>query len=204
MFFFYKTMTIFLGSILIAIGLNVFLVPFGLMEGGALGISLIFHYLFGTKVGLTFLIISAPIFMLAWVYYRKFFYNGIHGMLLSSLIIDFFYPLHHLGGEKLTTPLISAAIGGIIIGMGIGFMLRADISIGGIDLLAQMIAKKLHVNAGIMIFLLDAFIVVVGSLLVHSIYLIYSITTVLFVGLTASFIVDPKNVLRPNKKSDQV
>ncbi|KXH87119.1 YitT family protein [Sporosarcina sp. HYO08] len=204
MFFFYKTMTIFIGSILIAIGLNVFLVPFGLMEGGALGISLVFHYLFGTKVGLTFLIISAPIFMLAWVYFRRFFYNGIHGMLLSSIIIDFFYPLHHLGGETLTTPLVSAAIGGIVIGMGIGIMLRADISIGGIDLLAQMIAKKLHINAGIMIFLLDALIVVVGSLLVHSIYLIYSITTVIFVGITASFIVDPKNILRPNKKSDQV
>ena len=50
-----RALAIVIGSVFIAIGLNGFLIPFGLLDGGALGISLIFHYLMGVKVGLTFL-----------------------------------------------------------------------------------------------------------------------------------------------------
>jgi uncharacterized membrane-anchored protein YitT (DUF2179 family) len=184
-----KALTIFIGSLLIAIGVNVFLVPFELLDGGALGISLIFHYALDVKVGLTFLSVSIPIFIIAWKYYRLFFYNGIHGMLLSSLIIDLLYPLHMIGRELVTVPLVSAICGGIVIGAGIGIMLRLDITVGGTDLLAQMIAKKLTMNPGYMIFCADILIVTVGSMLIPSIKLVLSFTTVFFAGLTMSLIV---------------
>jgi uncharacterized membrane-anchored protein YitT (DUF2179 family) len=184
-----KALTIFVGSLLIAIGVNVFLIPFELLDGGAIGISLIFHYAMDVKVGLTFLIVSIPIFMLAWKYYRTFFYNGIHGMLLSSMIIDLLYPLQMIGREVVTVPLVSAACGGIVIGLGIGIMLRLDISIGGTDLLGQMIARKLAINPGFMIFCIDILIVTMGSLLIPSVHLVLSFTTVFIVGLTTSLIV---------------
>nr|WP_255457389.1 YitT family protein [Sporosarcina sp. JAI121] len=184
-----KALMIFIGSLLVAIGVNVFLVPFELLDGGGLGISLIFHYAMDVKVGLTFLIVSIPIFLLAWKYYRSFFYHGIHGMLFSSLIIDLLYPLHIIGREIVTIPLVSAICGGIVIGTGIGIMLRLDISIGGTDLLAQMIAKKLNVNAGFVIFCVDVLIVTTGSLLIPSIHLVLSFATVLSAGITASLIV---------------
>ena len=186
---FEKALTIFLGSLLVAVGVNIFLVPFELLDGGGLGISLIIHYAMGVKVGLTFLIVSIPIFMLAWKYYRSFFYHGIHGMLLSSLLIDLLYPLHMIGRELVTIPLVSAVCGGIIIGTGIGMMLRLDISIGGTDLLAQMIARKLVINPGIMIFSFDILIVTIGSLLIPTIHIVLSIATVFFAGLTMSLIV---------------
>jgi uncharacterized membrane-anchored protein YitT (DUF2179 family) len=184
-----KVLTIIIGSLLIAIGVNVFLVPFELLDGGALGISLIFHYLMDLKVGLTFLLISIPIFVMAWMYYRSFFYNGIHGMLFSSLIIDVLYPLHIIGREIVTVPIVGAACGGILIGAGVGIMLRLDISIGGTDLLAQMFARKLTINPGFMIFGIDILIVSTGSLLINSLHLALSFTTVFFVGITTSLIV---------------
>ena len=46
--------------------------------------------------------------MVAWIFYRPFFYNGIHGMLLSSLIIDVLYPLTDIGRELVTDPLSEA------------------------------------------------------------------------------------------------
>jgi len=184
-----KALTLFIGSLLVAIGVNLFLVPFGLLDGGAIGISLIIHYAMGVKVGLTFLIVSIPIFVLAWKYYRSFFYNGIHGMLLSSLIMDLLYPLNMIGRELVTSPLISAICGGIFIGVGVGIMLRLDISIGGTDLLAQMIARKLSINPGVMIFCIDVLIVTMGSLLIPSVHLVLSFTTVIMVGITTSLIV---------------
>ena len=184
-----KTGTIFIGSILIAVGINFFLVPFRLLEGGAIGISLIFHYLVGAKVGLTFLLVSLPIFIFAWFFYRSFFYNGIHGMLISSIIIDVFYPLHLFGEILKVSPFLSAALGGIFIGCGVGIMFRHDISMGGMDLLGQMLGRKLTLNPGVVIFCMDIVVVSIGCLLIASSHLILSYTTVFFVGITTSLII---------------
>lgn len=184
-----KGIVIFIGSIFIAIGINGFLVPFGLLDGGAIGISLIFHYVMDVKVGLTFLLISIPIFVLAWFFYRSFFYNGLHGMLLSSLIIDVFASSSWFGQQLVAHPIVSAAYGGIIIGMGAGLMLRSDISIGGTDLLAQMLARRINVNSGIVIFIFDIVIVTIGSMIILSAQLLFSFVTVFSIGLVTSLIV---------------
>ncbi len=189
MYFLQKSMTIVTGSLLLAIGVNAFLVPYKLLDGGALGISLIFHYMMDVNVGLTFLLVSIPVFIVAWIFYRTFFFNGIHGMLLSSISIDVLSPLQVVGSQWVTDPLLCAVCGGIFIGAGIGIMLRLDISIGGTDLLAQMMARKLSFNPGIVIFCIDILIVSLGSLVLHSGKLTLSLTTVLCVGITTSLIV---------------
>lgn len=184
-----KGLIIFIGSIFIAIGIHGLLVPYGLLEGGALGISLIIHYLIEARVGFTFLMISLPIFMLAWVYFRTFFYNGLHGMLLSSFIIDIIAAADWFNEPIVSNATMSAMIGGLFIGVGAGIMLRVSISIGGTDLLAQMLAKKLQMNAGIMIFCFDIFIVTIGSFIIPTAVLPLSFITVFTIGVTTSVIV---------------
>lgn len=195
-----KGLIILIGCSLIAVGINGFLIPFGLLEGGALGISLIIHYVMDVKVGLTFLLISIPIFTLAWFFYRSFFYNGLHGMLFSSIIIDIFADF--FGQQLVSNALTSAACGGIIIGIGAGIMLRSDISIGGTDLLAQMLARKLNVNSGIVIFCFDIVIVTVGSYIIHSAHLLLSFVTVFCIGVTTSLIVSTKKHRKNGQKPD--
>ncbi|REB06487.1 hypothetical protein DVB69_12335 [Sporosarcina sp. BI001-red] len=184
-----KIIVLLVGSVFLAIGLNLFLIPHGLMEGGALGISLIVHYVTGTKVGLTFLLISIPIFILTWFVYRPFFYNGIHGMLISALVIDLFAPIREITVALQFGPIASSAIGGVLIGIGTGIMLRLGISIGGTDLLAQLVAKVLKTNSGLIILLFDTIIVTVGSLTVPTVSIVLSLITVCSVGLTISVIV---------------
>ena len=187
--YFKKSLIIVFGSILVAIGINFFLVPFHLLDGGGIGLGLIIHYLFDVKVGLAIIGISVPIFLVAWVNYRSFFYNGIHGLLISSLIIDFLYPLHRLGEKIVPNGVIGALCGGILVGLGIGLMLQWDTTICGTDLLAQIVSKLVKVNAGISIFLLDLFVVLLGSIFVDSVSIFYSSLTVLTVGITTSFMV---------------
>ena len=148
-------------------------------------------------MGLTFLLISIPIFIFAWFFYRSFFYNGIHGMLISSLIIDLLYPLHRIGENVAIGPLISASLGGIFIGAGVGIMFLLDISDGGIDLLAQMLSRKLKLNPGLVIFGFDLVIVSIGSMLIMSSHIILSYITIIFVGITTSYIVSKKRKFHP-------
>ncbi|TQR16211.1 YitT family protein [Psychrobacillus vulpis] len=189
MLFFKKSLIILLGSILVAFGINFFLVPFHLLDGGGVGIGLIIHYLLNIKVGLAIICISIPIFLVAWVYYRSFFYNGIHGLLFSSVVIDFLYPLHIAGEKLISNSMIGAICGGFFVGLGIGLMLRFGITIGGTDLLAQMIAKLLRANPGLCILAIDIVVVTVGSILVDSVSLFHSCITVISVGITTSMLV---------------
>lgn len=188
MLFLEKALAILIGSVLIGLGVNIFLVPFELLDGGALGISLIIHYVKDVRVGLTLILVSVPIFAISFFCYRSFFYKGIHGMLFSSLMIDILSPFHIISQKIALTPIASAAIGGIIIGVGVGIMLRHDISIGGTDLLAQMVAKRLKINTGYMIFLNDILIVSIGSVILLSSSLLLSYTTVFFVSATITVI----------------
>ncbi|QTD41339.1 YitT family protein [Sporosarcina sp. Te-1] len=184
-----KAAAIGIGCLFISLGINLFLVPFEFLEGGALGISLIIHYILDVKVGLTFLLISIPIFIAAWFLYRPFFYNGIHGLLCSSVIIDMLTPLREVGFHEQMNPWVGAVAAGVCIGSGAGLMLRKDISIGGTDLLAQMVAKKLSCNPALMILCFDVFIVTIGTMLLSQARLGLSLTIVLTVGITASSIV---------------
>ncbi|MDC3417696.1 YitT family protein [Aquibacillus salsiterrae] len=182
-----KIASIIIGSIFLSIGVNIFLVPYHLLDGGVIGLGLIANYLTGVQAGLFIIFISIPIFTIAWVYKRAYFYNSMHGMLFSSFSIDFLSstPFPYLTDEWLP-PIASSIIGGILIGIGIGIMLRYQTSTGGTDLLAQLLATKINVNVGVLIFVVDAFVISLGGLLISFDAFLLSIVTILFVGIFTS------------------
>ena len=172
-----------------ALGVNVFLIHNQLLDGGTFGIGLILHYLLGVRVGMVAILLSIPIFIFAWFYKRVFFYNSLHGMLFSSFIIDFSFRLFRALGDSFNQdPMVSAILGGILVGTGIGIMLRSDTSVGGTDFLGQIIANQTNINPGIVIFFIDIVIVSVGGLLLSESSLLLSSLTVICVGITTSFL----------------
>jgi uncharacterized membrane-anchored protein YitT (DUF2179 family) len=108
---------------------------------------------------------SIPIFLIAWFYYRDYFYNSLHGMFISSLFIDILKPNNFFFHIE---AVYSSILGGILVGIGIGIMLRFKTSTGGTDLLAQFLSDKTGVNVGILIFIIDALLILTGSVLLSS------------------------------------
>jgi uncharacterized membrane-anchored protein YitT (DUF2179 family) len=174
-----------IGSILLAIGVNVFLVPHHLLDGGIIGVGLIVKYIWHVKAGLAIILLSIPLYIMAWFYYRPFFYNSLHGLLFSSLMIDAFSLLR---GVIMLDPMISSILGGALVGIGIGIMLREETSTGGTDLLAQFIAKMTNWNVGIIIFMMDALIITVGSYVIDSTSFLYSLIVVTVVGIVTTML----------------
>ena len=185
MHFWKKGLVIVVGSIFIALGINLFLIPYKVLDGGIIGIALIINYLWALKPGLMIILFSIPIFIIAWFNYREYFYNSLHGMIISSFSIDLLQPLVgfiHIEG------IYSSILGGVFIGFGIGLMLRFKTSTGGTDLVAQLLSDKTGVNVGILIFIIDSIVVLLGGLLLSTGTLLLSIITIFFVGVTTSFI----------------
>ncbi|SFB93836.1 Uncharacterised 5xTM membrane BCR, YitT family COG1284 [Bacillus sp. OV322] len=171
------------GSTLLAVGINLFLAPYHLLDGGLIGIGLLINYYSGFPAGLSMLLASIPLYLYAWRNEKKLFFNSLHGLLFSSIFIDLF------AGKKVPWDLplfANAVIGGAIIGLGIGLMLRYEVSTGGTDLLAQMISSKMAVNVGVVIFIIDGAVIICGLGLVGITIFLYSCLTILTVGLLTS------------------
>jgi uncharacterized membrane-anchored protein YitT (DUF2179 family) len=179
-----KVISILTGSVFLSIGINGFVVPYHILDGGMIGIGLIIKYLWGIKAGLTIIILSIPIYAVAWFYYRPFFFNSLHGLLVSSFFIDLFSPINH---HVYLPPVFSAIVGGCLIGIGIGVMLAVKVSTGGTDLLALFIANKTSINVGLIIFMIDALVLFIGFETI-GINLLFSAITIGCVGLSTSLI----------------
>lgn len=180
-----KIISIVIGSTFIAIGINYFLIPNHLLDGGFIGLALMAKYTLGLKPGLTIILLSFPLYMIAWFHHRAYFYNGLHGLLVTSFLIDYLQPL----STWHTTPiLISSLAGGLIIGTGIGIMFLRNVSTGGTDLLALMLSKVTNLNVGIFMLLIDGLVILVGGFVIQKNTIIYSSVMVLMVGLTIYFI----------------
>jgi uncharacterized membrane-anchored protein YitT (DUF2179 family) len=183
-----KAVAIFIGSFMLAIGIDFFLSPIEVLDGGIIGIALLCKYLWGIKAGLTIIMLSIPIFILAWFTYRAYFYNSLHGMLVSSFMIDVLQPLEpYFASYVQISPFLRSLIGGALVGVGIGIMLRYETSTGGTDLLSQFLGTMFHINVGVIIFIIDVIVISLGGLLLFSSETFFlSCVTITVVGLTTS------------------
>jgi uncharacterized membrane-anchored protein YitT (DUF2179 family) len=184
-----KLMAIVVGSIFIAMGINFFLVPFQVLDGGMIGISLILNYIWGTQIGLVIMILSLPIFIYSYGFRREYFYESISGMLVSAFLIDVLAPYQYyfLYYIELTS-FTSSVLGGALVGIGIGLMLKYKTSTGGTDLLAQFLSKWIPLNLGLLIFIMDGMIIGIGGLLISVETFYNSILTITAGGITTSLL----------------
>lgn len=183
----HKFAAILVGSVLVGIGINGFLVPHHLLDGGIIGVSLILHYYFNLQTGLCMIILSIPLCIYAWFTVRNYFYSSFHGLMVSSFFIDYLAPLR---SQFSLSILSSSLIGGLIIGVGIGLMLRYETSTGGTDLLAHIISKATSINIAIIIFAIDGIVVAVGYKALGAKSFFFSCLTILTIGIITSMIIN--------------
>jgi uncharacterized membrane-anchored protein YitT (DUF2179 family) len=145
-----------IGSSFAAFGL-VMLKAAGLVTGGVAGIALIVSYLTGWPVGLLFVAINLPFFLLAqrrmgWVFTLKSMATMLALALFSTLIP---------GWMKLegVNPAFAAIFGGTLIGMGILSLARHRASVGGIGILALYLQERRGISAGLVQMVADVAIV---------------------------------------------
>jgi uncharacterized membrane-anchored protein YitT (DUF2179 family) len=173
------------GSTMIGIGVNGFILPFHLINGGMFGISIVFNYLWHFSIGITFVFLNIPVYLYAYKSDFNYFFYGMIGAVFSGFMIEFLVPLR----EVFHLPIVSSVIiGGIIIGIGVGTMLRNHISPGGMDLLALLLAKWTKINVGIIAYAIDTVIIISSLFILKEPRLLYSLLIVSIVGLLTTVI----------------
>ncbi|WP_304415228.1 YitT family protein [Brevibacillus aydinogluensis] len=84
MYWLQKSVAILAGSVLVAVGVNLFLVPHQLMDGGMIGLGLLATYYLHVPPGLVMILVSLPVYALVFAFDRSLFAHSFHGMLISS------------------------------------------------------------------------------------------------------------------------
>lgn len=133
-------LTTVLGSLLFALGFDLFLLPHELNAGGVSGLSMVIHKLIPfASVGLIQIIINLPLFLFGGLKIgKKFFVGSLLGMASSSVFIDLFSNLPAPQSE----PLLGLIYGSLLCGAGIGVVFAGGTSTGGSDILVRLLKLR--------------------------------------------------------------
>lgn len=192
---------IILGCVIGGAAYPLFLVPNRIAPGGLTGVATILNYLLQWPVGLTSMLLNVPLFLVGYkVMGRVFAWRSLVATILFSLAIDAL-PL-----EPMTTdPLLGTLYGGILLGIGLGLILRGGATTGGTDMLARMVHSRLpFITVGAFLFIFDCLVVVSAGLVMGtseglyamiSIYVSSKVIDAVMAGFSsnkACFIITPR------------
>lgn len=152
---FKKYILLFIGSIIAAIGLEIFLVPNNIIDGGIVGISIMVSHVTGLPLSLFLVVLNIPFLYLGYAQIGKTFaLSTLFSIVSLSYWVSVFHPI-----PGLTSDLFLAAIfGGIIVGIGVGLIIRYGGSLDGTEIVAILLDKRTSFSVGEIIMFFNLFI----------------------------------------------
>lgn len=191
---FTSLLQIFFGSMILALSMNIFLIPYKIAPGGVSGIATVIYHVSGERipVGIIMLAMNIPLFLLGMkAKGRDFIIKSLLGVVFLSAMIDLTEPwifrLRELAlassdyGQ--TDILLFALAGGFTSGLGLGFVFKEDATTGGTDMAASLLNKVFPwVPVGTLLMILDGLVILMAMLVFRSFRLgLYSVVA-LFVS----------------------
>ncbi len=143
-----------IGACVAAAAIDSFLVPNNIIDGGVIGISMILSYLTGKNLGIIVVLINFPFICLAFTKMgKKFVLQTFYAVLVFSLALNVFH------GHPATNDLLLATVfGGVVLGVGVGIILKNDGSLDGTEILSLVLSKKWGFSIGEFIMVMNVFI----------------------------------------------
>ncbi|WP_277584797.1 YitT family protein [Psychrobacillus antarcticus] len=141
-----RVLFIIMGALITAIGLEAVLIPNNIIDGGITGISILFSHLTGFSLSLFLFILNIPFVFIGYRELGKSFaFSSIIGITALSIATSL---MHHIPTIISGDTMLVAVLGGIMIGLGVGIVLRKGGALDGTEILAILIAKKFPLSVG--------------------------------------------------------
>lgn len=150
-----------LGALVTAFSFTSFFIPYDVAPGGVTGIATVLASMLPLGVGLLSFLINLPLFLMGvrsvgW----RFALRSFVAMMLLSLFIDL------LPAVDLTEDIMLATVfGGVVLGVGLGIVVRAGATTGGTDMAAKLVHGALpFLSIPSILLCIDAVVVIVAAL----------------------------------------
>lgn len=180
----WKLLLVLAGNTLYALGVALFLLPAGLITGGTTGLGLVAEHFFHVPLTAFVAVFNLAMFLVGLLVLGKVF-------ALTTIISSFYYPFileviqRTVGEIRLTEdPLLATVLAGLMIGAGIGMVIRAGASTGGMDIPPLVLQKKLNIPVSLSLYVFDCGILLLQALFSNVEQVLYGLVLVLLYTLT--------------------
>ena len=164
-----------IGAFIVAVALEMFLLPNKIIDGGVIGISMMASYVTGGNLGLFILGINIPFILVAYrTLGKKFVINTFFAVFMLSIATNVVAKLKPVTEDL----LLVTVFGGILLGLGVGLILRNNASLDVTEMVSIELSKKLKiVSVGELLMSINLFIYAGAGFLFGWERALYSILT---------------------------
>lgn len=139
----FHLLSVVLGAGCVAVGLEFFLVPNGLLDGGITGVAILLSNALDWPLGALLAALNAPFIALAWKY--SGWKNAARTTAGIAALSGLTFVFHH--SEPVTKELVLAlGYGGVLLGIGVGVALRYGGALDGIESLAHVLSEQASID----------------------------------------------------------
>lgn len=168
------------GTFMVAVGISVFLAPNKLSPGGVTAVGTVLLHLFGIRLSITNIAVNALLFVLGYKYLGK---NAVIKTVCGIASLSVFLEAASLIAPYTGDVIISSIVGGILMGVGVGFVIRHEGSTGGSDFAALILNRFFpHISTAKLIMVIDGVIIAVAGIVFRSVEVTFYSALTLFVA----------------------
>lgn len=163
-----------IGAVLMGVALELFLVPNQIIDGGIAGISIILSSVTSIKLGLFIFILNLPFLYVGYKQIGKTFtISTLYGITIMSITTFFLHDAEAFTDEK----LLAVLFGALILGVGVGLVIRFGGSLDGTEIVSILVSKKIGTPVGQIIMIINVFIFIAAGFVFGWDSAMYSIFT---------------------------
>lgn len=150
-----RTVMMTVGAVLMAVALEIFLVPNEMVDGGITGISIMLSHIFNIPLGILLTLLNLPFLIVGYKQIGKTFaFSTLYAVVVMSIFTQLLHPVKPITVE----PLLAAVFGGVILGVGVGLVVRYGGSLDGTEIVAILISKRFPFSVGEIVMFFNVFI----------------------------------------------
>ncbi len=162
------------GAVIAAFALEEFLVPFTVLDGGIVGVSMIISQLSGLPLGVLTIVLNIPFVLMGFKRLgMRFLIKAVYAMIIFSVFLSVFKDMKAVTDKE----ILVVAFGGVLLGIGVGLILRYGGCLDGTEIVAMFLSKNTEFSVGQIVLFFNIIIYGVAGFLFGPDRALYSLLT---------------------------
>lgn len=200
-----KYSLLFVGAVIAAVGLEIFLIPNQVIDGGVVGISIMLGYVTTLPIGLFIFVLNIPFLIFGYKQIGKSFaISTFYSITILSIMVSVLHPIPGLTKDL----LLATVFGGFILGIGVGMIIRYGGSLDGTEIVAIILDKRSGFSVGEIVLFFNIFILLSAGFVFGWDRAMYSLLAYFIaykmIDITIEGLDEAKAVLIVSDKSEEI
>lgn len=158
----FPVIMIIVGAACAAFSIECFLIPNTILDGGVTGVSMMINYLTGIRLSILVIVINIPFFFVGCkALGKRFLLRAVIAMAAFSGFLE----VCKLIPTVTSSELLAVVFGGVLLGVGVGTVLRHGGCLDGTEIAAMLLSKNVSASTGQIIFMINIFIYITAGIL---------------------------------------